>query len=224
MNAHPLSIPRAAWPLALSFAPGSAGAQTRQAEKELARPVRAGTLQACSLIARADVQKATGRDPYADPEPAGQGGWVCNVGIAELKVYSGPKSTEAWELTMKGFKMDKQPRTPVSGFGEGAHFLFFNPNQRNAVNLGFLIARSTNHTLALSVDAPEGKPAKTARPALESLMKSVVARVRDEPAIREFRMAALSILERNKQSFLAFYDVLGEQAVSSSGRIVTTDF
>jgi hypothetical protein len=102
-----------------------------QAAKELAREVPPGTLPACSLITRADVQKATGRNPYADAEPAGKGGWICNVGIGELKVYSGPNAREAWESTLKGFKMDKEPRTP----------------------------------------------AESMRPALESLMKSIVARV-----------------------------------------------
>lgn len=78
-------------PLALCFLLAPAAAQTprAQAEKELARRVPAGSVQACSLIARADVKKATGIDPYVDAEPAGQGGWICSIGTTELKVYSG---------------------------------------------------------------------------------------------------------------------------------------
>ena len=175
-----LTLPKAAWPLALCIGLGPAAAQTprAQAEKELARPVPAGSIQACSLITRADVKNAAGRDPYADPEPAGQGGWICNVGIAELKVYSGPKSSEAWESTLKGFKMDKAPRTPAAGFGNGAYFLFTKAADAQQDNVGFLITKSGDHTIVLSLDAPEGKPVESTRATLESLMKSVLARVR----------------------------------------------
>jgi len=98
----------------LSSLPGRAiAASQKQAEKEPARKVPSGSVRACSLITRADVEKATGQDPYVDPEPAGNGGWICNVGIGELKVYSGPKSWEALESTLKGFKRDNEPRTPA---------------------------------------------------------------------------------------------------------------
>ena len=115
MDTELKSFAWAALPLALCMALVPAAAQTprEQAEKELARKVPAGSVQACSLITRADVKQATGRDPYVDPEPAGQGGWICNVGIGELKVYSGPKSWEAWESTLKAFKKDQAPQTPA---------------------------------------------------------------------------------------------------------------
>ena len=179
MNNMLTSVARAALPFALCFALVPAAAQTprEQAEKELARKVPTDSVQACSLITRADVKKATGRDPYVDPQPAGQGGWICNVGIAELKVYSGPKSWEAWESTLKGFKKEKEPRTPASGFGERAYFLYPKPDNQYQGNVAILVATSGKHTLALSLDAPEGKPAESMRPALESLMKSILARL-----------------------------------------------
>jgi len=43
----------------------------QQAEKELTRPAPNAGLEACSLITRADVKNATGRDPFVDPESAG---------------------------------------------------------------------------------------------------------------------------------------------------------
>lgn len=173
------SFVRAVWLLALclALAPAMAQSPREQAEKELARKVPAGSLQACSLVTRADVMKATGRDPLVNPEPAGAGGWICNVGRGELKVYSGPKSWEAWESTLKGFKKDKEPQTPVSGFGERAYFLYPKPDNEYQGNIAFLVAKSGNHTLALSLDAPKGRPAESMRPALESLMKSILARL-----------------------------------------------
>jgi hypothetical protein len=163
----------------LGLAIPQAAAQTRyeQAQKELARKVPAGTVQACSLITRADVKKATGREPYGEPEPAGQGGWICSVGLAELKVYSGPKSSEAWESTLKNFKKDKEPKTPAPGFGEGAYFMFLTPTSQSGSNSGLLVARSGTNTLVLSIDAPDGKPAESLRPALETLMKSALSRL-----------------------------------------------
>ena len=159
--------------------PSAVEAQTQrqQAENELTRAAPNAGLEACSLITRADVKNATGRDPFVDPESAGQGGWMCNVGTGELKVYSGPKSWETWESTLKSFKMDKEPRTPAPGFGEQAYFLYPKPAKKYQGNVAVLVAKSGNHTLVLSLDAPDGQPTESMRPALESLMKTILARL-----------------------------------------------
>ena len=165
--------------LALCMVPAGGEAQTprQQAEKELQREAPNAGVEACSLITRADVKAATGRDPFVDPESAGQGGWMCNVGTGELKVYSGPKSWETWESTLKSFKMDKEPRTPAPGFGEQAYFLYPKPAKKYQGNVAVLVAKSGNHTLVLSLDAPDGKPTESMRQALESLMKTILARL-----------------------------------------------
>jgi hypothetical protein len=180
MNTDLKSFTRAALSLAMFLAlvmPAAAQSPREQAKKELDRKVPAGSVQACTLITRAEVTKATGRDPYVDPESAGQGGWICNVGIGELKVYSGPKSWESWESTMKGFKKDKEPQTQAPGFGERGYFFYPKPDNEYQDNVAFLVAKSGNHTVALSLDAPKGKPAESMRPALESLMKKILARL-----------------------------------------------
>ena len=179
MNTEVKSFTLAALSLAMCLILVSAAAQSpkEQAKKELAQKGPAGSVQACSLITRADVTKATGLDPFVDPEPAGQGGWICNVGIGELKVYSGPKSWEAWESTLKGFKKDKEPQTPTPGFGERAYFFYPKPDNEYQGNVAFLVAKSGSYTVALSLDAPKGKPAESMRPALESLMKKILARL-----------------------------------------------
>ena len=154
-------------------------AQSSRAEagmKELDRKAPAGT-KACSLITRADVTRATGQDPYQDPEPYGQGGWICNVGTAELKVYSGPKAMQAWESTLKSFKADKEPRTPAPAFGPGAYLMYIHGEKRSAPNVALLVAKKGEQTLVLSVDARSGKPAESARPAVEALMKAVLSRL-----------------------------------------------
>lgn len=179
MNIGLTSFRCAAMLLALWPTPTLTEAQTprQQAEQELTRKAPNAGLQACSLITRADVKNATGRDPFVDAEPVGQGGWMCNVGIGELKVYSGPKSWETWESTLKSFKMDKEPRTPASGFGERAYFLYPKPANKYQSNVAVLVTKSGNHTLVLSLDAPGGKPAESMRPALESLMKTILSRL-----------------------------------------------
>lgn len=165
--------------LPLWLLPAVIEAQTprQQAEKELERKAPNAGVEACSLITRADVKTATGSDPFVDPEPAGQGGWICNVGTGELKVYSGPKSWEAWESTLKSFKLDKEPRTPASGFGEQAYFVYLKPANKHQSNVAVLVAKSGSHTLALSLDASDGNPAESMRPALESLMKTILSRL-----------------------------------------------
>ena len=179
MSIRIASLASAAFLPALLLIPVALEAETtrQQAEKELGRTAPNAGLEACSLITRADVKNATGRDPFVDPQSAGQGGWMCNVGTGELKVYSGPKSWETWESTLKTFKMDKEPRTPVRGFGEQAYFLYPKPAKKHQGNVAVLVSKSGNHTLVLSLDAPDGKPAESMRPALESLMKTILARV-----------------------------------------------
>ena len=112
MNTRMTSFASAAFLLALIPVALEAETTRQQAEKELGRTAPNAGLEACSLITRADVKNATGRDPFVDPESAGQGGWMCNVGVGELKVYSGAKSWETWESTLKSFTLDKEPRTP----------------------------------------------------------------------------------------------------------------
>src|SRR6476646_3370720 len=94
--------------LGLALIPATAQTPRAQSEKELSRKAPVDGVQACSLITRADVSKATGRDPFVDPEPAGQGGWICNVGVGELKVYSGAQSWETWESPLKSFTLDQE--------------------------------------------------------------------------------------------------------------------
>jgi len=77
----------------------------------------------------------------------------------------------------EGFKKDKEPQTPISGVGERAYFLYPKPDNEYQGNVAFLVAKSGNHTLALSLDAPKGSSADSMRPALESLMKTVLARL-----------------------------------------------
>jgi len=179
MNTTITSLAWTAFLLALWMTPLVVKAQTprQQAEKELERKAPNAGVEACSLITRADVKTATGRDPFVDPESAGQGGWICNVGTGELKVYSGPKSWEAWESTLKSFKLDEEPRTPAPGFGEHAYFIYPKPANKYQSHVGVLVAKSGNHTLALSLDASDGKPAESVRPALESLMKTILPRL-----------------------------------------------
>ena len=179
MNTRIKSFASAALLLPLWLVPSAVESQTQrqQAENELTRAAPNAGLEACSLITRADVKNATGRDPFVDPESVGQGGWMCNVGTGELKVYSGPKSSETWESTLKTFKMDKEPRTPAPGFGEQSYFLYPKPAHKSQDNVAVLVAKSSKHTLVLSLDAPEGKPAESMRPALESLMKTILSRL-----------------------------------------------
>ena len=103
------------------------------------------------------------------------GGWhgAAHAYIADPDSLDG----NAWESTLKGFKKDKEPQTPLSGVGERAYLLYPKPDNESQGNVAFLVAKSGNHTLALSLDAPKGRSADSMRPALESLMKTVLARL-----------------------------------------------
>jgi len=177
-NRRAAALAVAAIASSLVSVPADAQTRSQQAEKELARKVPAGSVPACSLITRADVKAATGREPLREPEPAGQGGWICSVGTVELKLYTGANSWDAWESTLRNFKKDKEPRVPAAGLGERAYFLFLKPDNPSRDAAAILVAKSGEHTVVLSIDAAPGQAAEATRPALESLMKSVLARLR----------------------------------------------
>jgi hypothetical protein len=157
-------------------AAATAQSPRQQAGKELARTMPDATVQACALVTRADVTKAV-REPYADPEPFGNGGWICNIGVGEVKLYSGPKSWEQWESTMKNFNKHNDPTVPASGFGERAYFFFPKRDNADQPNWAFLVVKSGNHTIALSLDTPSGKTPESMRPSLEALMRTMLGRL-----------------------------------------------
>lgn len=163
--------------MCLAFLPAVAQTPRQHAERELAREVPTGSVEACSLITRDEIEKATGPDPFMDLESAGQGGWICNFVSGELKVYSGPESWEAWQSTLKGFKKEKEPTTPAPNFGERAYFLYLKPDNAYQDHVDFLVVESDNHTIVLSLDVPQGKPADSMRPALQSLMTTILSRL-----------------------------------------------
>ena len=79
--------------------------------------------------------------------------------------------------TLKGFKKDKEPQTPAPGFGERAYLLYPKPDNEHQGSVAFLVAKTGNYTVALSLDTPKGKPVESMRPALESLMKAILNRL-----------------------------------------------
>ena len=141
---------------------------------------RDGGPSACSLLTRADVHKATGKDPYDNPtETPLAGGTACMIGDAQLMLFSGPDSWQRYENFLKGFKADKDPRKPVSGIGDRAYILF--PAPRNSYQRenpsAVLVVQRGPHTLALSQQADRGKPAESTQPVLTSLMKVAIAKL-----------------------------------------------
>jgi hypothetical protein len=135
---------------------------------------------ACSLLTRADVKKARGREPLMPPEELPfAGGTVCESDGIQLMVFNGPDSWKRFEQLLVSFKQDKQPRKSLSGFGDRAFTLVSNPTnsyQRDNPS-AFLVAQRGQVTLALSAEAGTGKPVETTEPVLTSLMKTLLAKL-----------------------------------------------
>jgi hypothetical protein len=135
---------------------------------------------ACSLLTRADVKKATGRDPLEDGEQMPiAGGTTCKVGDSGIIVMTGPDSWQRFENYLKAFKAEKDPRKSASGFGDRAYWLY--PTPRNSYQREFptamLVVQRGQHTLALSQEAERGKPADSTQPVLTTLMKTVLGKL-----------------------------------------------
>ena len=115
-----------------------------------------------AALAAGHAVVATGRDPVKITAAIG-----AHDNLLSVKL----------DVQREGLQEGQGTQTPISGVGERAYFLYPKPDNEYQGNVAFLVAKSGNHTLALSLDVPKGSSADSMRPPLESLMKTVLARL-----------------------------------------------
>ena len=131
---------------------------------------KAGPIKACSLVARAEVKKLVPWAPHVDQmpeeeEPVGTAGSSCNYPSVTVQVLSA--SQGLLEAAKKQYKLET-----VSGVGEEAYF-------RNNKNLyAELYVRAGQYLLTLQGNVPTGKTPESMKPALESLAKLYLEKLR----------------------------------------------
>jgi hypothetical protein len=151
--------------------------------KAQASPRRVGngpTVDACSLLTKAEVEALTGRHFYTEPDltQLRGGGTACTYDDAQIMVFSGPNSEESFNSLLAAFGHGNEVKHPVLGFGEGAYIIYPTPRDKYEGNHGVLVAKVTSHTLAISLEAEGEKPAESVRPALERFARAVLDKVR----------------------------------------------
>ena len=131
---------------------------------------QAAPVKVCSLVARAEVKKLLPWAPHVDgmpeeEEPVGTAGSSCTYPSVSIQVL--PPSQAILEAVKKNYKLET-----VSGVGEEAYF-------RNNKNLyAELYVKTGKHLLTLQGNVPTGKTPESMKPALESLAKLYVEKLR----------------------------------------------
>ena len=163
---HVQSVTVAATLVLASLSPAFA----HQKPPAAAPSAQAGPVKACSLVARAEVKKLLPWAPHVDrmpeeEEPVGTAGSSCNYPSVTIQVL--PASQGMLEAAKKNYKLET-----VSGIGEEAYF-------RNNKNLyAELYVKTGRYLLTLQGNVPTGKTPESMKPALESLAKLYIEKLR----------------------------------------------
>ena len=141
----------------------------------------AATFDACQLATNAEFSEIAEERPeiakfWSAPE-ASLGGSNCQYDGGSIQVYHGKASAAALESTLKAFKADKEPRTPVPGIGDKAFFMIPMPN--NEYNrFGLLAVYAGDRVLRLVLDAQGDESIEATKPRLERLARLALPRLR----------------------------------------------
>ena len=113
---------------------------------------------------------------YWSAPVASFGGSHCDYDGGSIRVFQGKSAAANFESTLKTYKADKAPRTPVSGIGDKAYFLVPFPDDQYR-RLGLLAVHSGPTVVQLILDAKPGEPIEATRPRLEKLAQLVLPRL-----------------------------------------------
>jgi hypothetical protein len=141
----------------------------------------AASFDACQLATNAEVSEIAEERPdiakYWSAPTASFGGSHCDYDGGSIRVYQGKASAAAFDGTLKAYKADREPRTPVAGIGDKAFFMI--PMPGNKYNrLGLLAVYAGPRIVQLTLDAQGDEPIEATRTRLERLARLVLPRVR----------------------------------------------
>lgn len=180
MSMKTFHLPRCA--LAASLALAALSDAAAQSNSEIARRLiekPSAAVAACKLLSNDEVVKLTGRKSYTPPEGVQlrDGGSSCtwDSGV-NINLFSGPKSAEQHEELMRNFKVDKTPRQPVAGVGDGAfvtHMMLGKYQGDHAL----MVVRKGAHTMGISLEAKAPETPQSLQPKLTTIAKAALAKL-----------------------------------------------
>ena len=141
---------------------------------------QAQTIEACSLLSKDDVEHATQREEQSEPDltPLRDGGSACSFENAQLVLFTGSNSGAAWNAYLKNFGHGTEARHPLPGIGDAAYFFYPKPRDQYEGVHAVVVVNVGQHTLAVSVEAEEGKAAESVQPQALALAKLVTTKLR----------------------------------------------
>ncbi len=141
----------------------------------------AASLDACTLATNAEMSQIAEERPeiaqYWSAPVASFGNAHCDYDGGSIRVYQGRAAAANFESTLKVFKAEKEPKTPVPGIGDRAYFMIPYPNDQYK-RLGLLAVHAGPRVLQLILDAHGGEPIEATRPRLEKLARLVLPRLK----------------------------------------------
>jgi hypothetical protein len=145
---------------------------------------RGAPFDACALATNAEVQQVAEVRPelarlWDPPEPSA-GGFHCDYSGGAIEVYEpsqGQPAAARLERTLKIWKSDKEPRTPVRGLGDRAFFMVPFPNDEHR-RAGLLAVYAGPRVVMLTLDARRNERIELTQPRLERFARLVLPRVK----------------------------------------------
>ena len=141
-------------------------------------------INACTWFTQADIERITGQKSLVTgtgdfTSLAGGAGSACTWGElgAQIVIFSGAKSDELFENYLKNFKKDKEARRALSGVGERAYIMFPKPRDQYEDRVAVVVVKKGEHTLGVSVSAPDGKTQESVEPSVIAFTKVVLTKV-----------------------------------------------
>jgi hypothetical protein len=134
---------------------------------------------ACALVSRDEFQALTGKTEYTDPTGMPwSGGTVCGFGNGQIILLTEADSPQVMDRFLTSAEKDLvSPRTPVSGLGEGAFSVLFDPEDKYQDHGAFVVFGVGPPTVAVTVYAEDGEAAGAALPQAMAVAKAAASKL-----------------------------------------------
>lgn len=127
---------------------------------------------------RATFEELTGKTEFSEPVamPWGEAS-LCGYENGQILLFTGADSKRAFERLLESFGQEDLSREPVAGLGENAFAMFYDPDDPFQDHGAFVVFGAGPPTIAVTVYAAEGEPAKAALPEAMAVAQALVARL-----------------------------------------------
>jgi hypothetical protein len=124
------------------------------------------------LLTSAEFANFSGKNPNSEPQAFGD---MCTYDGAMIYLYSGKDSQAQWDKTTKA--MGNVNKISVTDVGDNAYAFFVDPKSEKQVGVAFVVFNKGEHTIAVSIQPPQGKNAESIREQVIAAAKVAAAKL-----------------------------------------------